>query len=187
MMSPLSVRGALVAVGDGEFSFEFGDLVSQAAVLGEQRGVALTELRLASTLGVGHARSGGRVAGAKALDLGAYLGLFVEPLARDACAAGDGLEADRLGMSGEGIPDGRRSSIRSTHVGLHARTKVPCPGSRERYDHAPDDSAASNDGPYHNRGSGGQASNAIRKARELSRDPREVPTQELRKGLALHR
>jgi len=39
----LSVRGAPLAVGDREFGLEFGDLVAQAAVLGQQRRVALAK------------------------------------------------------------------------------------------------------------------------------------------------
>jgi hypothetical protein len=43
VVAGLSVRGAPWAVGDREFGLEFGDLVAQAAVLGQQRRVALAK------------------------------------------------------------------------------------------------------------------------------------------------
>jgi hypothetical protein len=90
-----SSRGALLSVGDRQLGPEASVVLAQPLVLGAQRREPLAERRFRCALTSRDAVGLRRRPMAQALDLGAQRGLGVEPLARDAGAARDRLEADR--------------------------------------------------------------------------------------------
>jgi hypothetical protein len=70
--------GAPLAVGDGQLRVELGDLLAQAAVLGQQQPVALAQRGGAGAVRVGHARLRiGEAAAAPPFDLLAQVGLLM--------------------------------------------------------------------------------------------------------------